>query len=238
MSRTFVIAEAGSTHDNQLKTAHNLIDAAKACGADAVKWQFWSSSKALAARRKIPQAEPIYAKYKLPVGWLQILSEHCQRVGIEFMCSTFLLEDIPTVAPYVTRFKISAFESEWEDFVNAHWDYAREVICSVNPGKWFFGNYYPRLLHCISEYPTRLEDLKLSRISEFQLDGLSDHSTSVLSGACAVHQGATIIEKHIRLSGCDPLNPDYPHSLVADTENPEFSFKGYVDLIREAERML
>ena len=54
-------------------------------------------------------AEPVYARYKLPIGWLDILSDHCKRVDIEFMCSTFLIEDIQIVAPYVNRFKISAF---------------------------------------------------------------------------------------------------------------------------------
>lgn len=236
--RTFVIAEMGSCHNNDLKTARLLCDAAKECGADAVKAQFWSSSKALAERRKIPQAEPIYAKYKLPQGWLQLLSEYCQHIKIEFMCSTFLIEDIAKVAPYVSRFKISAYESEWEEFVNAHWMYGREVICSVNPGRWFHGNYYPKLLHCVSKYPTPDGEIGLGRISEYQLDGLSDHTTSIISGALAVQHGATIIEKHFKLSGLSEQNPDYPHSLVGDTDNPEFSFKRYVDLIRQSEAML
>jgi len=51
MSRTFIIAEAGSTHDGDFLKAARLIEAARAAGADAVKFQFWSSAEPLATRR-------------------------------------------------------------------------------------------------------------------------------------------------------------------------------------------
>jgi sialic acid synthase SpsE len=235
---TFVIAEAGSSHHNSLKSAHNLIEAAKEAGADAVKYQYWSSSKALAERRNTPIAEPVYAKYKLPIGWLEILSDHCKRAGLEFMCSTFLIQDIAVVAPYVDRFKVSAFESGWGDFIYAHEEYRREVIVSVNPGnKICYGsnpyttaNY--KRLHCISHYPTKLADLGLSRIKTEELDGFSDHSGNVIAGAMAVGQGAKIIEAHIRLDETPKDNPDYGHSLTP------FDFWLYVKHVREAEQML
>ena len=39
MSRVIVIAEAGQNHNGKLKMAYKLIDAAKKCGADFVKFQ-------------------------------------------------------------------------------------------------------------------------------------------------------------------------------------------------------
>jgi sialic acid synthase SpsE len=247
MTNTFVIAEAGSSHDNDLQKAFRLIEAAKECGADACKFQYWSSSKALADRRKIPLAEPIYAKYKLPEPWLEKLTAHCEKVGIEFMCTSYLFEDIGVIAPFVKRYKISAFEAKWYEFVRCH----SSAIVSCNDHTTAFnvksiGDNYQVLL-CTSEYPTALEELNLrylnsGRDDESPFDGLSDHTTSTLTGALAVAAGATIVEKHIRLDSTSLDNPDYGHSLIADYcfENSDDShqFKDYVRNIREAERCM
>ncbi len=252
MSKTFVIAEAGSSHDNDLSKAYRLIEAAKECGADACKFQYWSSSKALADRRRIPLAEPVYAKYKLPEAWLEKLFLRCVEVGIEFMCTAYLIEDIPIIAPYVKLFKISAFEAEWADFVYAHKDLRRPVIISKNPGKHLPPNtYWADVLHCVSEYPTPMENLGLlNGMQESNCcDGLSDHTTSTLTGALAVAAGATIVEKHIRLHDTAESNPDYGHSLIADEyvvddahgnglTKDVSQFWRYVRNIREAERCM
>jgi len=156
----------------------------------------------------------------------------------------------------VKRFKVSAFESQWGDFINAHGT-DREVIISVNPSNVYAPGWGRKFLHCISNYPAKLEDLNISNIWEAELDGLSDHTTSTLIGALAVAAGATIVEKHIRLADTDPSNPDYGHSLIADDHaacnmhdgesecglglchvgNPGY-FGLYVDFIREAEKAL
>ena len=39
MNRVIIIAEAGVNHNGKLKLAYKLVDAAKECGADFVKFQ-------------------------------------------------------------------------------------------------------------------------------------------------------------------------------------------------------
>ena len=39
MHRVIIIAEAGQNHNGQLKKAYKLVDVAKKCGADFVKFQ-------------------------------------------------------------------------------------------------------------------------------------------------------------------------------------------------------
>ena len=39
VNKTFIIAEIGVNHNGSIKTAKKLIDIAKKCGADAVKFQ-------------------------------------------------------------------------------------------------------------------------------------------------------------------------------------------------------
>ena len=259
MSKTFIIAEAGSSHDNDLAKAYRLIEAAKECGADAVKFQWTSDPFKMAKRRGVPRVEETGHMYKSylakPVSWLESLKAHCDSVGIEFMCTVYLIEDIATIAPLVKRFKVSAFECQWLEFLNAHRTYAgrndthskwKQLIASLNPGKQIPPPEWD-VLHCVSEYPTPLERLKLSQ-SEIGPDhwkaGLSDHTTSTLTGALAVAAGATIVEKHIRLPDTDKSNPDYGHSLIATPlDEPRYSekdygFSTYVRNIREAERCM
>ena len=237
----FIIAEFGCCHDGDLEKARRLVWQAFSAGANAAKGQFWSSPKRLADRRRAPDAEAAYERYRMPAGWLGDLAEWCWRDGLEFMTTCYLLEDLPTVAPFVTRWKIASFEAQDLDFVCAHKPFGKQTIVSTGlcGGEALgqlqefkdshFGQWDIRLLHCISAYPTPVDQANLRAIRDFGLDGFSDHTTSVLTGALAVAAGATIIEKHLRLDETDPANPDYGHSLPPD------QFALYVQNIRLAE---
>ena len=58
--RTFIIAEAGVNHNGSIKKALKLIDVAKRCGADAIKFQTFKAENL--ATDNAPKAE--YQKYK------------------------------------------------------------------------------------------------------------------------------------------------------------------------------
>lgn len=45
MSKTYIIAEAGVNHNGRLDLALKLCDAAKECGADAIKFQTWKTEE-------------------------------------------------------------------------------------------------------------------------------------------------------------------------------------------------
>ena len=246
MTHTLIIAEAGSSHDNDLQKAYRLIEAAKECGADAVKFQWTSDGNKMSLRRGLKVGgENMYSRWlEKPVSWLESLKAHADKVGIEFMCTVYLIEDIATIAPLVKRFKVSAFERNWLEFFDAHWIFNRQIIASTNTvsnANWSNGIDY---LYCVSKYPTPLEELHLGKMSHGKtrtFAGLSDHTTSTLTGALAVAAGATIIEKHIRLHDTDPKNPDYGHSLEADEIHDGGAppaFWDYVRNIREAERAM
>ncbi len=62
------------------------------------------------------------------------------------------------------------------------------------------------LLHCVSSYPTRLEDINLNRIDELKkrypkyLIGVSDHTKDIYSSVAATVKGVVVIEKHYKLN--------------------------------------
>ena len=69
------------------------------------------------------------------------------------------------------------------------------------------------LLHCVSSYPAMFEELNLHVIQEYDLDGFSDHTGNVITGALAVSHKAKILEVHIRNSYTSKSNPDFFHSI-------------------------
>lgn len=243
-----VIAECGSCHDGSVEKADRLITAAKAAGADAAKFQFWSSADRMARRRQAPEYRDIYARYQVPESWLAALKAECDAVGIEFMCSTYLPEDVPVVAPLVTTMKIASFEANDIGFLAAHVAPLRagkNIIVSMGMGadwqvveQWLGRGLLRengariRLLLCVSAYPAPMDAFRLQRLwRPGSAAGLSDHShpSFTLMGALAVAAGATIVERHLRLDDTDESNPD-----AAAAMRP-LSFQAYVDHIRSAE---
>ena len=249
MSRTLVIAEAGCTWrygSDHLAIAERSIREAKAAGADCWKTQWTSNGPAMAKRRGLDDAAgSMYSKYLMfPQDWLPKLKAMCDEAGIEFMCTVYLPQDIPAVALLVNRLKVSAFEGRSVEFIDAHIPYVnagKELIISVNSFSAIFKrDESMKSLLCVSKYPTPIEELGLARLRHAPggCDGLSDHTTSTLTGALCVAAGGTIVEKHVRLWDTPPDNPDHGHSLILDSDGEEMSFAEYVRNVREAERCM
>jgi N-acetylneuraminate synthase len=103
--QVYVIAEAGVNHNGSLATARELIEKAKECGANAVKFQTFKADDMVS--KSAPKAE--YQKRTTDVGESQyemikrlelsehaheVLIEHCSKVGIEFLTSPFDIESL------------------------------------------------------------------------------------------------------------------------------------------------
>jgi len=71
---TFIIAEIGCNHDGDLNKAKRLIDAAKAAGADAAKFQLFRSQKLWRDDR--------LKHLELRFSDMVVLHHYCQQVGI------------------------------------------------------------------------------------------------------------------------------------------------------------
>ena len=250
----FVIAEAGANHNRNFKQAISLIDVAKSAGADAVKFQTYTS-ETLYSRNT-----PDFAGYKdisklikdieLPREWQKHLKFYCDEVGIEFMSTPFDERAVDElVALGVKRLKISGFESTDPRFVRMVASAGLPIIVSAGIGNNILSinniiswikleqkNPDITVLHCNNAYPTPDKDINLSRIDNIKhcypkvKVGLSDHTKGVIAPALAVAKGAICIEKHYTLSRSLP-GPDHAFAL-----EPE-ELSEMVKLIRSAENM-
>jgi sialic acid synthase SpsE len=261
-NRTLVIGEIAACHDGDLQRALDLVVLCADIGCDAAKTQYCSDPAKLVARRHAPEYLDSYRLLNFPLAWHAALAATCEAHGIEYMCTTYLAEDIPVVAPYVKRFKIASFESMDRAFFDAHLPWLnvfaevprtdgvrRTVIVSVGlmdstaadeASAWIWNA--DAVLLCTSSYPCPIKEVQLGAITHshcegpdtwpFGFDGLSDHTRHPLTGALAVAAGASIIEFHLRLDDTDPRNADYAVARTPDEA------RAYVENIRTAEVMM
>ncbi len=92
------------------------------------------------------------------------------------------------------------------------------------------------ILHCVSNYPTKIQNLNLNFIRTLRKNfkypvGFSDHSLDLLPSLLAVSMGAKVIEKHVTLNK-KWEGPDHKASLDIN------QFKKLVKLIRKTEDIL
>jgi N-acetylneuraminate synthase len=113
----YVIAEAGVNHNGSLDMARQLIDAATAAGADAVKFQTFKADRLVS--RNAPKAEyqtkttgtdesqwAMIKKLELDDTAHEILLQHCKLRGIQFLSTPFDFESVDLLAdrmdlPYI-----------------------------------------------------------------------------------------------------------------------------------------
>jgi sialic acid synthase SpsE len=235
----YVIAELGSCHENSLSVMKEMAVMAHDAGADAIKLQWTSSPEAMGKRRGQAYADGYhqhYAQYLTwPKSWHIKLAKHCFAVGIDYLCTVYLPEDIAVVEPYVQKFKVSSFEATDIEFLKAHAKYKRTTIvstgmCSEEELQPILAQPYVSLMHCVSDYPAELSQLNLAVLSRSYMHGFSDHSDPNIlwTGGLAVAAGADVIEAHIGPDKFDPDNPDADHAMT-----PRL-FQSYVTHIRMA----
>jgi sialic acid synthase SpsE len=248
--KTFIIAEAGANHNRDFDQAKALIDVAKESGADACKFQTYSSETLYSKNTQdfagYKDINKLIKNIELPREWQSDLKLYCDEVGIEFMSTPFDEAAVQQLVDIgVKRMKIAGFESTDLRFVDMVASAGLPLIVSLGIGSDF--SIIPRImdiasnrgvddvtfLHCNNAYPTPAEDANLDTIKSLALDtryrtGISDHTMSTLTPALAVAAGATVVEKHFtlskRLSG-----PDHPFALEPH------ELKEMVDHIRYAE---
>ncbi len=259
MARTFIIAEAGVNHNGSIDLALQLVNTAKACGADAVKFQSFradrivtrSAAKAVYQERTTSDTETHFEMLKrleLSADAHRSLIHHCREVRIEFLSSPFDEESVDLLdAMGVSQFKVPSGEITNLRLLQHIARKKRAVI--VSTGMATLGDVEEAvhalraagapqitLLHCVTEYPAPYGEINLRAMltlkAAFGLPvGYSDHTDGIEVAIGAVAMGAEVIEKHFTLDRALP-GPDQRASL----EPAEF--KRMVAAIRNVESAL
>jgi len=256
MSKTFIIAEAGVNHNGDMSIAKRLIEEAKECGADAVKFQSFTSEGLLSEDVKLEHVEggslkKFFDSVALSKQDHALLMDHCDKVGIEFMSTPFSFEAADMLDELgVKRFKIASCDINNIPFleyvakkgkpmiVSTGTASADEIEEAYNVISEHIRPINLTFLHCVANYPTKLENANLLRMKEIEMHemidcliGFSDHTQGIAASTAAVALGANVIERHFTLDRA--MNgPD--HNLSSDP----IEFKRLVNMIRDVEKCL
>mgnify|MGYP005748280087 FL=1 len=227
----YIIAEISANHNGSIDRALETILAAKKSGVDAVKIQSYTPdtmtiqsdrkdfmiSKGLWRGRSLFD---LYSEAFTPFEWHSRLFEYARKIGITLFSTPFdetaadLLGSLETPA-----YKIASFELVDLPLIKYVAEKGKPMLISTGMaslqeiGKAIEtarsnGCKDIAIFHCISSYPTPLEQANLRLIGvlqhEFKVQvGLSDHTMGNLAGIVATGLGVTLIEKHLTLSRSD-----------------------------------
>lgn len=211
-----VVAEIGSTHGGSLRNASELIQQAKVCGADAVKFQCFLPEQLAEKRAKNPRAVQladnfhkrplidIYREIHMPRGWFPSLIAVAKFANIPWFSSVFSPDDVAFLETLdCPRYKISAFEMLDGDLINAVVATGKPIVMSVRP----------------------MDGVTILRATEYDCKedgalGVSDHSAHMRF----ITHRCPMVERHLRL-------PDVPSPDDAFSSTPD-EFREYVKKIR------
>jgi N,N'-diacetyllegionaminate synthase len=236
----FIIAEAGVNHNGQTALAMQLIDAAAAAGADAVKFQTFKAEKLVTASAKMAdyQVENIgtatsqlemLRKLELQYADHAGLKAYAESKGLVFMSTPFDEDGID----FLRALGIVAFKAGSGDLTNTPYlqkmarqglpmiistgmavlEECEEAVTAIRA----VGDPGLVVLHCTTNYPCPEHEVNLRAMATLAqalgcLVGYSDHTDGILVPQLAVAAGACVIEKHYTLDR-NMEGPDHKASL-------------------------
>ncbi len=237
----FIIAEIGMNHNGDVELAKSMIKAAADAGCDAAKFQMFTAEKLVTKDARtygnesghLPDfQQEMYKKHELTKQQYQELREYTELLGLVFFASVWdeenadMLDELGSACLKIGSADIIHLpllehiaEKGKAIIMSTGMATIEEINEAVNAIK-SKGNNNIVLLHCISGYPTKIEDSNLKFITTLQEKfpfpiGFSDHTPGLLSSVAAVALGAKVIEKHFTI---DKRLPGVDHHLSMDPE--------------------
>ena len=238
-----------------------MIDAAKKCGADYVKFQTFDPNLITTPetdlapyQKKIKLGETkqikMLQKLSLTNDNFQELYLYCKKKKIKFLSSPFDIESINFLKNRIKMdfYKVPSGEINNYPYLKFLGKLNKKILLSTGMSKLKEINFALRtlvnsgtkrnnitIMHCISDYPTNIKDVNLKFIETLKKIsknvGFSDHTMGNLPAILAVALKAKIIEKHFTLNK-KMKGPDHAMSLDIN------EFKTFVKKIRDAEIIL
>jgi pseudaminic acid synthase len=225
------IAEVSANHLGSFQRAKEIVVAAAAAGASAIKFQTYtadtmtldidefkvSDDHELWGGRRL---HSLYQEAHTPWEWHPELFELCRALDVLPFSSPFDLSAVEFLESInAPMYKIASLETGDHRLIRAVAETGKPLIVSTGATEWGeieelvgvvqeAGNSDLTLMVCTSAYPANPTDAHLNRISTLRDSfgvkvGLSDHTLGVGVGIAAISLGATAIEKHFTLRRSD-----------------------------------
>ena len=250
---TRVIAEIGVNHGGNFNKALKLIDIAKNCGADFVKFQIYKTedlvtlnAKKALYQRKNDKSKSQYLmlkKYEFSQSKFKKIIQYSKKKNIQFLATPFDLDSVDfLIKQKLNWIKVSSSDINNYPLLEKIGKNKKKVFLSTGMSKLSEIQNAIKILvkngtskkniiifHCTSSYPTMIKDANLNVLKTYQKKfgkniGYSDHTQSIFVPSFASALGAKYVEKHLTLNNLDK-GPDHKSSL-----NPK-NFKRMIEIL-------
>ncbi|MDK2801328.1 MAG: hypothetical protein PWQ70_2947 [Clostridiales bacterium] len=226
----FIVAEMSGNHNQSLKRALEIVEAAAKAGVDAIKLQTYTPDTMtldvntpdffIEDKESLWKGRTLYNLYQeayTPWEWHKPIFEKCRELGLIVFSTPFdetavdFLEELN-----VPCYKIASFENTDLPLIKKVASTGKPVVISTGMATVAELDEAVRaareagcreiiLLKCTSTYPASPEDSNLLTIPHMRdlfgcEAGLSDHTLGIGVAVASVALGATFIEKHFTLS--------------------------------------
>jgi pseudaminic acid synthase len=233
--KPFIVAEVSANHLGSFDRAVDIVKAAAAAGADAVKLQTFTPEQ-MVDPEKVIEAGPwagrkaldLYREAHTPRSWHAPLFDLAKWLRLTAFSAPFHPDDVDFLEKLgCPMYKIASFELTDTDLVAYAARTGKPLILSTgmaSESEVFraaaaaFDGGCPdlTLLKCTSAYPADARDAHLRTMQDLRAHapkvGISDHSLGIGVAVAAAALGADVIEKHLTLSRADG-GPDAAFSM-------------------------
>jgi pseudaminic acid synthase len=228
--KPFVIAEMSGNHNQSLDKAFEIVDAAAAAGAHALKLQTYTADTitvkgayTINDKNSLWEGKELHDLYKLaytPWEWHKEIFKRAEEKGLIAFSSPFdetAVDFLETLN--VPLYKIASFENTDHTLLKKVAKTGKPVIMSTGVASIAdiqesigvlrsAGCKELILLKCTSTYPATPENTNILTIPHMRElfncpVGLSDHTMGIGAAVGSVALGAPVIEKHFTLRRAD-----------------------------------
>lgn len=250
----YIIAEIGVNHDGSVDRAIELVEHAKAAGADAIKLQYFETDRLMSKSAKLAayqaaagETDPIAMLRRLEFSLADMdrVVNRAHALGLHAIVTCFSTE----LVAEAEKLPFDAYKTASPDIIHRPLLHAlamtgKPLIVSTGASEleeveravtwlseWGAAERLA-LLQCVSCYPTGLENAAfegigaLSSVSAGPI-GYSDHTREIDTSWRVVALGACILEKHLTYNQL-ARGPDHAASLEPD------QFARYVAYAKDA----
>ena len=141
---SFIIAEIGSNHNNDIELAYKLIDEAANCGVDAVKFQTFKASEHVSRFAEVPSyldgydnLQELIKSLELDRNWQGSLSEYAKKKGLIFFSSPCDYEAVDQLeAIDAPAHKVASFDLPDLDLIRYIARTRKPILLSTGLANW------------------------------------------------------------------------------------------------------
>ncbi len=234
-----IIAEISGNHNGNKSRFLKLIEKACKSGADLIKIQTYEADDITLKNNnsnfrikdgiwKGKYLHYLYRKACTPYKWHQSAFKLTKKYKKILFSSPFSIKAVDFLEKFnVPIYKIASFEITDYNLINYIASKKKPIIISTGMATLkeiknaikIIEKHHKQIviLHCVSNYPTEIEDANLNRINFLKKEfknykiGLSDHTDNIFTSVASISLGVCVIEKHFNIDGAK--TPDSSFSI-------------------------